>query len=886
MSSSPALPSPRELLKKKPAVLRTGSRAAPIPANISISFTTASSLLRKPLQDETNTAKIRTILSGFEENIDHDSHDSKPPKRSRKTATRKNIGLKDDNVAIGNSEVDGSIADNVEPKKPKKPRKTKYQGELGTENGVKEKMSGKPKAKDDGGVDQKGKPARKPRLKKADGDTQTRLPTAQVTKSTTKPDKAESTKKAKKPALVSKHFPTTLEPETVQDPLGYGLAEAIKRRSTWTPPKATPETAPVTTPAPVDFVDSGVGFALPKTSDESKGFTDLFGSYGFNDSESKKIEKKISGGALTRKRKLVELVTTSISTSKGEAPSEACKAKGTKKKARTITGLATSAYSPDEELPAQPAPLLQYFSYQTTDRVMDNGNQKSSKPRSKSPVKRALRLGSGTAQAPILLSPESALKQVGTQDFVFGTSSQLAREESPTLLRDLHAAMQASNEIESDEPFADSITDSTISFKRASQGKLVPSLKRNLWSAANRSTSGGLLDIEVVDLANSPAYSQQVQLPIEVASIISSEALEDDGIWHDIEESVLQKDSPASKQLKSLPAFERRNEMFLDRPSSSLSSNVSSLKAVELSIPSETLPAASQPAVKAAKSNTQMSKGKKPDFASYTMAQLAKEIASYRFKPIKKREEMIFLLEKCWEGKQRLALGTSYPPNKPVESSLKPAKVSEVSSSQNGAPPERPRGRPRKCSLGSSSPKPKTKTKTTKSKYTNTVENLELDSDTPLSQVRTPRKMQKESQKPAEDISDSDFPSKPSPPRRRPSQIKASQLPISVPESDAVQDGADLSPTSTQKEIFKHITHAVTSTSPSKDPRNPTWHEKILLYDPIILEDLAAWLNTGALEKAGWDGEVHPWLVKKWCESKSVCCLWKENLRGGPRSRY
>jgi hypothetical protein len=52
------------------------------------------------------------------------------------------------------------------------------------------------------------------------------------------------------------------------------------------------------------------------------------------------------------------------------------------------------------------------------------------------------------------------------------------------------------------------------------------------------------------------------------------------------------------------------------------------------------------------------------------------------------------------------------------------------------------------------------------------------------------------------------------------------------------------------------------------------------------LEDLTVWLNTGALEKAGWDGEVDPKEVKKWCESKSICCLWKENLRGGTRSRY
>jgi hypothetical protein len=53
-----------------------------------------------------------------------------------------------------------------------------------------------------------------------------------------------------------------------------------------------------------------------------------------------------------------------------------------------------------------------------------------------------------------------------------------------------------------------------------------------------------------------------------------------------------------------------------------------------------------------------------------------------------------------------------------------------------------------------------------------------------------------------------------------------------------------------------------------------------------VLEDLTVWLNTGALENIGWDGEVEPKIVKKWCESKGICCLWKENLRGGSRSRY
>jgi hypothetical protein len=59
----------------------------------------------------------------------------------------------------------------------------------------------------------------------------------------------------------------------------------------------------------------------------------------------------------------------------------------------------------------------------------------------------------------------------------------------------------------------------------------------------------------------------------------------------------------------------------------------------------------------------------------------------------------------------------------------------------------------------------------------------------------------------------------------------------------------------------------------------------MLLYDPIIVEDLTLWLNLGQLGKVGHDGEVSPAAVKKWCESRSICCLWKVNLRGKERKR-
>jgi hypothetical protein len=200
--------------------------------------------------------------------------------------------------------------------------------------------------------------------------------------------------------------------------------------------------------------------------------------------------------------------------------------------------------------------------------------------------------------------------------------------------------------------------------------------------------------------------------------------------------------------------------------------------------------------------------------------------------------------------------------------------------------PKRPRGRPRKDSETLSPPKPVKKSKLGRPKATDTVEYLEQDSDTPLSQIRTPKKSKKKTREPVEEISDSDTQVTPSPPRPNVSQVRTPPLPLQLSISVNIDKIPELSPTSSQNLLFTQITRAIRNTPPSKDPSLPNWHEKILLYDPIILEDLTVWLNTGALEKVGWDGEVEPKEVKKWCESKSICCLWKENLRGGARSRY
>jgi hypothetical protein len=54
-----------------------------------------------------------------------------------------------------------------------------------------------------------------------------------------------------------------------------------------------------------------------------------------------------------------------------------------------------------------------------------------------------------------------------------------------------------------------------------------------------------------------------------------------------------------------------------------------------------------------------------------------------------------------------------------------------------------------------------------------------------------------------------------------------------------------------------------------------SWHEKILMYDPIILEDFTAWLNTEGLSLVDEDREVGAGFVREWCESKGICCCYK-----------
>jgi hypothetical protein len=885
ISSSPTLPSPRDFSKKNPFGLQTESGLGPISQSFTASCAPGLDLGQQGLLDHTPSARISdSVELGAEVDGSIGNMNSEPTIIRSKTDA---VLVNDHLAGIRKKKATKCRDNSLDTTEAKKPRAKKVDGEpMDLATGRKRQVTKRrPKNGDKPGENRPNdKAIRKQRAEKIDGEAQTKMPNSWITKSSvvSRADKGRGSARPKKSELVSCYF-SAAEEVTQQSgsPLCNGLLAAVKRRATWTPPKPTTRTATVTAQASVDaecdFVPSDES---PILKERSSGFEDLLGNFGFDNIQIPLSGRKVSEISCARKRKLLEMVNTNVSASK--SVTAAPETKATKKKARTITDQATSAYSHDEELVTNPAPLLQYFSYQKIDSATSDGFKIPSKPRSKSPAKSSLNRGNGTAQAPVLLSPGSALKQVGRQDFVFGTSSQLAREQSPTFLRDIHTAMQASNELDMQDPFAESIRKPTI-LPSAGVGRVAPSTKRNLWSAAARGIGGELLDIQMVSPARSLGNAHQVHTTcVDTAPNVSAIPAED-GVWHDIDECVLDVASPGIHIEAICPT---EASPWLEQPifsSHDVKSRGLSPRALGMPQPSETIPQITALSSVTDNPSTAEGDGQKPDYSSFTSAELAKEIASYRFKPVKNRNQMIALLERCWEGKRRMALG-SLEANALSSTSSRPLEK-PPSTQPESASPKRPYGRPRTNSAGAST-KAKSKAKTTKSKALSTIGDPEPGSDATLSKKPILKRTQRRIKQPIDDISDSDAPLTPSPPRRRPSQIGTPPLPLQISTSSIIEGSPDLTPTASHIRLFQHITRAVTSALPSKDPSNPSWHERILLYDPIILEDFTAWLNTGALEKAGWDGEVHPGEVKRWCVSKSICCLWKENLRGGVRTRY
>lgn len=662
------------------------------------------------------------------------------------------------------------------------------------------------------------------------------------------------------------------------------LEKAITRRKEWTPCK---DTAPDSTLAddsrkPVDpklLVDTPLANEPPTAR-----FGNLLGDFGFPQTEGSPVvicenPRQENGEAMVKRRK-IELVNGVPVPRISEKPK---RCKSPKKKPQTVTEKATAPFAPVKSI--ETPSLLQYFVAPTTAGCEVPARGAIDDPdtpvtlRARSSVKKKLATSKQTKtkanklvqEQPILLSPESAMKTARNQELVFGTSSQLAREESPTCIRDLQLAMKESEStVEQTQPRANNydFLDLPSGRSRSSNVQAIRA-SRSLWSAASRDINGSLVEVEVVNLADTPKPPCMVTkfvAPTKIPGALGPQLQSNE----ETEQSHEIQDGSAVPKLALItsPALEQH----LQEPEPGMPRSVA-----EAALRNR--PKSKSPVKKA--STARPTTNQMPNYEGFTEVQLRKEVASNGFKPIKKREAMIMLLKQCWESKTLIAL-QELPANvnlpKPVKETIstdkpelsspskkrgRPPKVPDPVATDvpkdGNAPPKKPRGRPKKDTTATTPQKRKRKAKQALSEAIVSAGDDEIYDSSPPT---------------------------PSPPRRRSPPKLPEQLPLGLSQGKTANVASTAVKTRDRAHLFSQITKAVTSFPPSHDPKRLTWYEKILMYDPIVLEDLTIWLNAEGLGNIGEDDEVWPSLVKEWCEERSVCCLWRENLRGGARGRW
>jgi hypothetical protein len=655
------------------------------------------------------------------------------------------------------------------------------------------------------------------------------------------------------------------------------LDEAMTRRRDWTPPRET-------CPQPVDEIDNG--FHRDENREISvKGGFGILADYNYSASSSDAREINANEGGPTKRRR-IELVDPQCqplhsrnskedtidqgdtSSSSGRQPKRKPK---TKKRFTTLTARITAQYTSnnvEEDLSTDD--ITQYIT--------------KSKPRgSKNET-------TGKRPELIVLSPEAAFKALDQQDVVFGTCSQLERDDSPETLREMQRAIRASETLAFGDPGLGSspALGQTARSQSASGSISRFTGARNLWSVAGRDTGGSSVhaeDVDNIDLTEESPVGKKKNTSQRISNLDLS-----DHEWLELDN---EKAGPSrAKNSSSTNPLEPAAE-----------SNPPSAVLLAPAVQNAQLTATKSQQTTVASQQVSM-----PQYSGFTDAELSRQVAAYGFKSVKGRKKMIDLLQKCWESKHGKA-------SQPGDVSSQPQSVSQAAVT-TGVP-----------SQTTSSPKSKSKgkTKAEKTASTSTSTLAEAATRAETAMVTSPKRNQQHSSKVGrpppssyidiEEIQDSedevflspsqvqkryteifsnattsgqarpleiltkDRPQTPTKPKASASKTSCSQQ----PSSSAAVAQTDKLPTierASLLDISIQITKAVRAQPPllaSGSRSRPTWHEKILMYDPIVLEDFTSWLNVEGLGLVGEDREVGTATVRDWCEGKGICCCWKKN---------
>ncbi|EGD90578.1 hypothetical protein H112_02044 [Trichophyton rubrum D6] len=637
---------------------------------------------------------------------------------------------------------------------------------------------------------------------------------------------------------------------------GLRLEEATMRRDFWTPIKDT-------TLAHIDLTGSPVFTRTGETQDKGKDFRSLMSGFNFSREASREVgsDGQYPAEGPTTKQ-LLELIPQSLPSGKHSgdeahdaATSSASEGKGWCKPARkpkrpakskisTITSLTIGRY----ESP---------FTSEGGDYILSADKdvasiQPAGKPSSK---RKGTNARSGTkisrdeyqaqARPPIM----EALQTIENLALVFGTSSQLERDSSPSVYGLESGLEHGQGQCES----------ARIRSREPSPGLMVSrfSKSKNLWAASSRDLDGCLLNVERVDLVGPAALAHKPRGEQQTTSANRfPEGEIHAGIPPPIEHESFEK---IESSLNAIVNIDTPNTIQHPHEISTTHSNGNGVESM-------------------------------PDFNRLSTEDLAVKLASFGFRPIKRREKMIELLEKCWESKRKTSGRPEIEPACPDEpqgtAQGEPLNITATPIEASSIPSINPLIRTIK-------PKDATPDGIADSSRTNeaTSHNLKLS---PKAEGNTPRfKGSERDTQPAtieiDDATNEDLPES----SKQLSNPENSHIPSRVPSCDRLNglvprpgkfsirtkgvstkanEPADL------PNIFIQITNAVKAQPrirSIKGVKQPTWHEKIVMYDPIWLDDFTLWLNVEGFKRIHEDREVHASLVREWCESKGICCCFK-----------
>ncbi|KAJ6187429.1 hypothetical protein N7519_002337 [Penicillium mononematosum] len=720
---------------------------------------------------------------------------------------------------------------------------------------------------------------------------------------------AKKSSKGGKKAVATKLSPSEDTPEksTPKESNALGkdevlhLDEAMRRRMDWTPPRETSyeEIATVT--------DRG-SQNKDRDPDLTGGFGKLVSDYNYSGSalHPPDLVQNANGEGPTKRRR-IELVNPEIqallngrysdssdqSSGQGENTGKPKKTtKGKPKKFTTLTARMTAQYSKNDA--EEDEPVIDCLPGIRTTK----GRQKKAKETEKQ-------------SSSTVLSPEAAVEFLNDQDLIFGSCSQLEKDDSPQTLRETQQAIHASeglsysNGTHNKDPSA--IQESSTRFVSKLAGT------RNLWCVGARDTEGSLIQPEtlnVVDLTDGGEFpGKKSQDNVEKPS---HKPLQSD--WYELEFADI--DSPSERRPSPLPT-----ERVLDldtqvqAPAPIPAATATATAVVKAAKPAKPAKGANNTPTEAVDSQPASSQAPSmPQYTGFTDAELSKQVSSYGFKAVRGRKKMIDLLQQCWESKHGSgsnAASDSQPicqleqQNEPASKMDNVPKSTSAAKSKATVKPKAGTSIKNRKSLDATkstsasrtnlqtSPKKNSRGKPITGTTTSFIDVEEIqDSEEEI--IPSPSQVQKHytdiysKSKTGSRVQDHSLDILTKTPSPSPTKRKVvSDIPAKRPPSSAfiaTMHMAESSKEISLAEISAQITQAVrlqsrlSPLSSSRGSRSrPTWHEKILMYDPIVLEDFTAWLNIEGLGLVGEDREVGTASVREWCESKGICCCWKKN---------